>query len=415
MLDGLMLIILFSFILVVVTHFLSFHELYAHTYNEIWWIGGNDPSTAAGNVRVVYTYPNQVHAGDKFDVGITLEYIPDVDQNSDWISFPVIIPLLREIHTNDTYYFDTEEDRVTTGIDQINTKTTSLDIVKRGDEFSKNLTLTAPSENGTYMFGIVFDSFFGPGSGTDYYRWNSTEYYNATWRDDGMIDPKSESPPINIINYSSAHNPATLIRVGLQEPYGRFNDTDILLYNVTTNSIDRMNLNDGYSESYVNPNSSYTLTAPRVINMAENEARALFLRWSDGYTSPSRDIVPDNQFSEYYAIYRPQYYLKVESDVGNPKGAGWYNASSQAEYSVRPIAGLWSLQTFNHWKGDLSWSNGQDINIPSGFVSMDGPKVVKAVWVHDLTYLGILSGGVVIVTSVAGAARFFWLKRRSAP
>lgn len=406
-----MLITLFFLTFIFAIPLLFFHGLYAHTYNEIWWIGGNDPSTAAGNVRVVYTYPNQVHSGDKFDVGITLEYIPDVDQNSDWISFPLIIPVLREIYTNATYYFDIEEDKVATGVDKINTKTTSLDIVKRGQQFSKNVTLTAPPYNGTYMFGIIFDSFFGPGSGTDYYRWNSTEYYNATWRDDGLIDPESESPPINIINNNLSQSAAPVLRVGLQEPYGRFNDTDVMLYNVTTDSVNRMNSEEGYSYSSVDANSSFVLTVPDIIDMAENEARALFLRWSDGHTFPSRNVTIGDQFSEYYVMYRPQYYLEVKSDIGDPKGSGWYSASSQAEFSVRPMAGLWRLQTFSHWIGDLSGQT--DINIPSGFISMDGPKIVEAVWVHDLTYLGVLSGGVVIITSVAGTARYFWFKRGS--
>lgn len=411
MLYGLLLLTLLFLTVIFATPLLIFHGSFAHTYNEIWWIGGNDPTTAAGNVRVVYTYPNQVQTGDKFGVGITLEYIPDVDQNSDWISFPLIIPVMREIYTNDTYYFDIEEGRVTTGVDKINTKTTSLDIVKRGEQFSKNVTLTAPSDNGTYMFGIIFDSFFGPGSGTDYYRWNSTEYYNATWRDDGLIDPISESPPISITNSNLSENAAPLLRVVLQEPYGRFNNTDVLLREVRTDSFYRMDFEEGYSESSVDSNSSYVLTVPDVIDMAENEARALFLRWSDGHSSPTRGVTIDDQFSEYYAIYRPQYYLEVKSDIGDPKGSGWYNASSQAEFSVRPLAGIWSLQTFNHWIGDLSGQT--DIDIPSGFIRMDGPKIVEAVWVRDLTYLGILSGGVVIFTSVAGAARYFWLKRRS--
>ena len=95
--------------------------------------------------------------------------------------------------------------------------------------------------------------------------------------------------------------------------------------------------------------------------------------------------------SEYYALYRPQYYLDVRSDIGNTEGSGWYNASDKAEFSVSSLAGIWNLQSFDHW---------------------DGPKVLEAVWVHDLTYLGIISGAIAIVTTVVGAGRYVWIRRR---
>lgn len=106
-----------------------------------------------------------------------------VDQNSDWIAFPTIIPVLKEIYTNDTYYYDIETGNVTSDIADIPTEAVSLDIVKLGGHYSTNATLTAPKDNGTYMFGIIVDSFFGPGSGADSFRWDVTDYYNATWRD----------------------------------------------------------------------------------------------------------------------------------------------------------------------------------------------------------------------------------------
>ena len=47
-------------------------SVYSYTYNEIWWIGGNDPGNAAGNVQIIYTYPLIAYADNKIDIGITL-------------------------------------------------------------------------------------------------------------------------------------------------------------------------------------------------------------------------------------------------------------------------------------------------------------------------------------------------------
>lgn len=70
-------------------------------------------------------------------------------------------------------------------------ETMSLDVIKQGEQFSKGTTLTAPETNGTYMYGIIFDSFFGPGSSAVSHRWDATEHYNATWRDHGIIYPET--------------------------------------------------------------------------------------------------------------------------------------------------------------------------------------------------------------------------------
>jgi hypothetical protein len=104
-------------------------------------------------------------------------------------------------------------------------------------------------------------------------------------------------------------------------------------------------------------NSLYTIQVPEIIDMAENETRAVFQRWSDGNTSNVRNVTSDKYTSEYYAIYRPQYYLEVKSEVGNTEGSGWYNASANAEFSVSPLAGMWNLKSFDHWIGGCLRAN----------------------------------------------------------
>jgi hypothetical protein len=384
--------------------------VYSYTYNEIWWIGGNDAGSAAGNVRIIYTYPLKAYVDNKIDIGITLEYLQTIDQNSDWIAFPTIIPVLKEIHTNDTYYYNINTGNSTSDLAEFDTDAVSLDIVKVGGLYSRNATITTPHDTGTYMFGIIFDSYFGPGSSADSYRWDVTDYYNATWRDHGIIYPESESPPINIINSNVSQINDPLIRIELQEPYGQFNIKNVSVFKAANSA---MNLNNGsrYLEFPAKYNSSYTIQVPEIIDMAENETRAVFQRWSDGSTSNVRNVTSDKYISEYYAIYRPQYYLEVKSEVGNTEGSGWYNASANAEFSVSPLAGMWNLKSFDHWIGDVSGQTGIDVS--SGFIDMNGPKVLEAVWVHDLTYLGVISGAIAITTAILGTGRYLWIRRRS--
>jgi hypothetical protein len=52
------------------------------------------------------------------------------------------------------------------------------------------------------------------------------------------------------------------------------------------------------------------------------------------------------------------------------------------------------------------------IDVPSGFIDMNGPKVLEAVWVHDLTYLGVISGAIAITTVILGTGRYLWIRRR---
>jgi hypothetical protein len=285
----------------------------------------------------------------------------------------------------------------------------SLDIIKVGGHYSRNATLTTPKDNGTYMFGIIFDSFFGPGSGAVSYRWDITDYYNATWRDHGIIYPESESPPMKIINGNISRTNDPLIRIDFQDPYGRFDIADANVYNTADSANVMSNVNKSL-DFPVEYGSSYTVQVPETIVMAENETRAIFQRWSDGYTSSVRNVTADKQVSEYYAIYRPQYYLDVRSDIGNTEGSGWYNASDKAGFSVSSLAGIWNLQSFDHWVGDVSGEIA--INVPSGNIDMNGPKVLEAVWVHDLTYLGVISGVIGITTAVVGVGRYVWIRRR---
>ena len=104
-------------------------------------------------------------------------------------------------------------------------------------------------------------------------------------RDHGIIYPESESPPMNIINSNVSQTNDPLIRIELQHPYGQFNIKNVSVSNAH-DPPKAMNLNNvsRYLEFPAKYNSLYTIQVPKIIDMAENETRAVFQRWSDGST-----------------------------------------------------------------------------------------------------------------------------------
>jgi hypothetical protein len=73
--------------------------------------------------------------------------------------------------------------------------------------------------------------------------------------------------------------PHPLIRIELQEPYGRFNIKDFSVFKAA-DPPNAMNLNNisGYLEFPAKYDSLYTIQVPEIIDMAENETRAVFLQ-----------------------------------------------------------------------------------------------------------------------------------------
>jgi hypothetical protein len=65
-------------------------EVFAWTYETIWWLGHSPTATedqSSGFIHIYYTYPTLVHQNEKFDVGITLEYIKNNKVVTNWLMF----------------------------------------------------------------------------------------------------------------------------------------------------------------------------------------------------------------------------------------------------------------------------------------------------------------------------------------
>ncbi len=98
------------------------------------------------------------------------------------------------------------------------------------------------------------------------------------------------------------------------------------------------------------------------------------------------------------AKYSTQYQLVVDSPggLGNPQGAGYYDAGSTATFSVTSPVGFLVQQVLVHWQGDYTGTN------PQGTVTMDQPRTVHAVWTTSYTQAYIV-GGILAVVIVAAA------------
>jgi hypothetical protein len=98
------------------------------------------------------------------------------------------------------------------------------------------------------------------------------------------------------------------------------------------------------------------------------------------------------------AKYSTQYQLAVDSPsgLGNPQGAGYYDAGSTATFSVTSPVGFLVQQVLVQWQGDYTGTN------PQGTVTMDKPKTVHAVWTTSYTQ-AYIAGGILAVVIIAVA------------
>jgi len=98
------------------------------------------------------------------------------------------------------------------------------------------------------------------------------------------------------------------------------------------------------------------------------------------------------------AKYSTQYQLVVDSPggLGNPQGAGYYDAGSTATFSVTSPIGFLVQQVLVQWQGDYTGTN------PQGTVTMTQPRSVHAVWTTSYTQ-AYIAGGILAVVIIAVA------------
>jgi len=145
---------------------------------------------------------------------------------------------------------------------------------------------------------------------------------------------------------------------------------------------------------------SHSVQIPPVIDLSPG-SRAIFETWSDGNLFTLRSVQVNGDMA-VTAIYKTQYYLTLTSQYGSVSGNGWYDAGTNATFSIgQPIGPaldgflgtLGAGYVFGGWTGDLSASQ------HNATIMMDKPKVVVAVWTPNYTMPAIeLATGATILT-----------------
>ena len=124
----------------------------AATYKTIWFLGHSptaDENDASG-VIVIYTYPDAIEKGKKFDVGVTLEYRKDSAVVSNWLAFTnVSISIKNYSSPYDKGILDAHDNLAA--------------VVRPGEKYAHSFTLTAPETQGKYLVFPKWTAWFGPG------------------------------------------------------------------------------------------------------------------------------------------------------------------------------------------------------------------------------------------------------------
>jgi hypothetical protein len=221
-----------------------------------------------------------------------------------------------------------------------------------------------PQGSGWYKDGASAGFFV-----TDYVELPDTKHYFAGWSGDYT----GTSPTGSIY----MDRPKTLTASWRHE------------YLLTLNSAYGTLTGDGWYEEgkYVNFSVTDYVELP--------DTKHYFTGWSGDYIgSSSMASITMDEPKVVDANWRHEYLLTINSEYGEPEGAGWYREDETASLSVEPVQGFLVRHIFDGWSGDLT-DNDADSS-----VVMDSPKDVTANWRTDLVQLYILIGGVVVVAVI---------------
>ena len=124
------------------------------------------------------------------------------------------------------------------------------------------------------------------------------------------------------------------------------------------------------------------------------DTRRIFTGWSGDLsgTSATASLFMDAP-KTVTANWRSEYLLTLNSEYGQPVGAGWYDELDSVNVSVEPVQGFIVRQIFDGWSGDLTSNDSRTT------VTMNVPKTLTANWHTDYLQLYIL---IVVVVVIAG-------------
>jgi hypothetical protein len=125
------------------------------------------------------------------------------------------------------------------------------------------------------------------------------------------------------------------------------------------------------------------------------DTKHYFTGWSGDFTSIlNPTAITMSEPKVINANWRHEYLLTINSEYGEPTGAGWYDEGDTASVSVEPVQGVIIRQIFDGWTGDLTDTD------PDSSINMNAPKVITATWHTDYMQLYLLIGGVVVLAII---------------
>lgn len=171
-------------------------------------------------------------------------------------------------------------------------------------------------------------------------------------------------------------------------------------FNTVPENIDVLSLEDWYPKGEV-----MNASASKLFNLS-SKTRLAFDSWLvDGvkFQGDTLNIIIDKPF-EILLKYVNEYYVAVESDLGDPKGSGWYQEGSVAEISIDASEGVIIKKVFDSWSGDYQG------NTPQASIIIEQPMIINTEWRTDYTILILII--ILIMVSVILSLLFLYLYKR---
>jgi hypothetical protein len=139
----------------------------------------------------------------------------------------------------------------------------------------------------------------------------------------------------------------------------------------------------GTSGKWLAPDQTETLGPYDEIVPVDSGTRYFFLGLAvDGVEQEATSATLHMDQPHTVAVrYVTQYFLKVISDSGDPKGEDWYAPGDVAAYSVTTPYGFLTQRVFVSWTGDITSAEAQ------GTLTMTRPYTIEAKWRDDYTQL----------------------------
>jgi hypothetical protein len=225
--------------------------------------------------------------------------------------------------------------------------------------------------------------------------WNLVAINRVWWQNAWYQDPEGGQWPFTVM--VERNITLTLGSIGA--------DSDISVDNFS------YQIRNESSASVVLQPGAHVLEAPMIIQQNPDE-RYVFEGWSDGVDS-NPYIIFLTEPTALDALYRTEYYLSAETDMGRIVGEGWYQKGTQATVAVTPTVavpasfGILNEYQFAGWSGDSSLTNNVIV------LNMDGPKQVSANWRDVGSMIGSwLPVGLLLLSCLLLVGRLVFVRSR---